>query len=171
MAQVVGLVLHLAVSGLVAYIGFKTDRNLWRLCVAWPLRLASAVSFGSYIALPALVAVSGPTAYSILIPAVLALVWSTWIAPRFGATARRFRLSVAYRRLYALLDEERSEARTEAALATIRSLDSLHGTDKDRLARLMQSSFHESLIKRTIPDEELDRQVAEVNAGVRDLAC
>jgi hypothetical protein len=99
------------------------------------------------------------------------MVWSLGIARRLGASGRRYKLATTHRRLYALLDEEPSEARTSAAISAIRSLDSLYGGADDRFARLMQSAFYETLVDRSMTDEELDAQIAEVNDRMRDLAC
>jgi hypothetical protein len=35
----------------------------------------------------------------------------------------------------------------------------------------MQSVFYETLVDRSMTDEELDAQIAEVNDRMRDLAC
>ena len=164
------LLLHLAASILALFLGVEFDRALRAVCARPIVRVVSGASFLAFVALP-LNFDFGPARLLLVIPGLIAGVWAFRFAPRSEQTRRRLTLLLAYQRLYALLGTPPSVARRDAALTQIRSLDGLHGSPDDELARLMQSSFSEELIERKVSDDELLEQAAIVSRLLNALDC
>jgi hypothetical protein len=160
---------YLAACALAVYLAVQTDRALKVICAPLPIRVASVGSYAAFLGLPLFVTVVGFGASLVATPGVLLLFWAYRVGRGSGPRGRRVAMLLAYQRLYGLLGVPPSEARTEAALRYLRGLDRLRGSPDDAPARLLQFSFIQQLVERSISEAELSAQVDEVNGLIEGL--